>query len=360
MNKNLKYLFIFSVLSTFIFSGNSVFATGQACGVSSQGICKVSCDPYDEIYTGDLTKSGSICATSPEGIPEQCCVSTKCVNNNIGFGTCKSASSCDYGSVGINTSDCTPPKLCCVLPKASGMEVGNEISSPITTTNTETNNVFTNEQNQSSGSTGTGLVPCSGMDCSVCDIFKLIQNLINFFIELVFALAGGFMVWGAVEIMIAGGDEKKVSSGRGRMTIAVYGVAITLGAWLLVGTVLQVLTNSSSKIPWNKITCSSAPLTLPRVDTGSDAACANQNGQCQDVSIAPCGTGTHEVSGLCLSVNSLKNKNTQCCVPDIVPKVVECSSLAGGTYACTQSECPGNELISGNCGLGHCCPKTNP
>jgi len=319
MNKKIKYLLLGSILLMgFVFVNNTVLATGTACGVSSEGVCKVACDPYDEIYMGDLTKSGSVCATSPDGISEQCCIKTRCTSNNIGFGECKSSNSCDYGSVGIYTSDCVPPSICCVLPKSSGMETGNEIISPIT--NTESTDIFTGEDKTNSTEDGTGLVPCSGMDCSLCDIFILLKNLINLFTELVFAFAAAFIVWGAIEIMIAGGDEKKVVSGRGRITTAVIGVSLALGAWLLVGTVLQILTDSPSKLPWNKIECSSKPLSLPRVETGSDIACLNKGGSCLDKNLVPCNNGKYE-PGLCLSSKNAASASIQCCVPENISPV---------------------------------------
>ncbi len=274
MNKYKKFLLAFSILLTFVFIGNFVSAqtvvdqvketvfSGSACGISSEGKCKQSCDPYDEIYTSDpVTRSGSVCL-----YPEICCISTKCTSNSTGFGSCKSSSACNYGSIGINTSDCAPPKLCCVLPKETGMQVGQQTITPINQGGTD---VFTGEDTQTAGQTVIpaegktgGLVPCLGVDpvtgqrdCTLCDVFKLIKNLINLFIQITFALAGGFIVWGAIEIMVAGGDEAKVKAGRERVTTAIYGIVIVLVAWLFIGTVLQILTDSSSVLPWNKINC---------------------------------------------------------------------------------------------------------
>ncbi|TSC96488.1 MAG: Uncharacterized protein Athens071426_99 [Parcubacteria group bacterium Athens0714_26] len=104
---------------------------------------------------------------------------------------------------------------------------------------------------------GAGLVPCgdSGDNCTVCDFFVLVKNIINWMINVSFALAGGFIAWGAFDIMIAGGDEKKMTAGREKITTAVIGLAIVLGAWLIVGTVMQILSGSPSVLPWSTIQC---------------------------------------------------------------------------------------------------------
>ena len=313
MQKNLKYFAVAAIFGGLIFAANIVSAQnlpgtgGGACGTTGQGICKPVCNPFDEIGSGPASGSGS----GPCIASETCCVPTRCNSNNIGLGKCDSVSSCAYGEIGINTSDCVPPRLCCVLSKGGdGAQVG-EVSpvggiQPVS----EKENVFTGQTGETSSGDAGGLVPCTGLDCTLCDLLTLIKNIINFLIAASFALAGGFVVWGGIEIMIAGGDEKKVSSGRGRITTAVIGVAIALGSWLFIGTLLQVLTNSPSALPWNKIQCSSKGLQLKNA-TGTNAACTALGGNCQD-KIATC-DGTYQ-TGKC-NAPGYTSANIQCCVP---------------------------------------------
>lgn len=98
-------------------------------------------------------------------------------------------------------------------------------------------------------------IPCSGLDCNLCDLLTLVKSVITFMIELSVAFAGLFFAWGAFNIMIAGGSQEKFSKGKEIMTIAVTGAVIALGAWLIIGTVLQIVTDSPSKIPWTSIQC---------------------------------------------------------------------------------------------------------
>ncbi|MDE2001642.1 MAG: hypothetical protein KGI60_03725 [Patescibacteria group bacterium] len=103
-----------------------------------------------------------------------------------------------------------------------------------------------------------GLVPCGNPGqaaCTLCDALQLVKNLINFMLQAGFALVGLFIAWGAFVIMTAGGSEERVKEGRKIMTTAVTGLVIMLTAWLVLGTIIQILTGSPSKLPWNTIQC---------------------------------------------------------------------------------------------------------
>ncbi|GEM_PF-2133973 len=281
--------------------------SGASCGISGQGLCKPDCDPFEEPISSISGSGQNTCLPSEPS----CCVRTYCASSNLGVGVCQSSGSCNYGIVGTYTSDCTPPKICCVaqgtIPGANTS--GSEVILPRDTGS----DIFpggSDDQNLGSAQSSP-LVPCEGFDCSLCSFFTLIKNVINLLIELVFALAGGFIVWGAVEIMTAGANEGGLEKGKEKITTAIFGIVITLSGWLIIGTVLQVLTNSSSILPWNKIECSSAPLILAPVPTGNDYECTNKGGYCRDSSVIACeGTKT---SG-CNSPASKKNKKI-CCVP---------------------------------------------
>jgi hypothetical protein len=98
-------------------------------------------------------------------------------------------------------------------------------------------------------------VGVTGPKCNLCHLLQLFKNLINLFLEIGVVLAGLFIAWGAFVIMTAGGSEEKVKSGRKILTVAVTGVVIALASWLIIATLLQILTGSPSKLPWNTIQC---------------------------------------------------------------------------------------------------------
>jgi type IV secretion system pilin len=346
--KSTKYLILITIV-LFVGFGFSptqiVLADGGACGTSGEGICKMSCNPFDDIvYTSNCSA------------PEQCCVRTYCESTNIGIGTCeKNTNSCgDSSVIGTYTSDCAPPNLCCVSSgQGPGFEVGHEFFTG------EVSNEFVDETG------GNGLVPCTGFDCSMCSLFELIKNIINFLTKVIFALATAFIVWGAIEIMTAGGSETRITSGRERITTAIFGIAITLGAWLLIGTILQVLTGSSSKLPWNEIECSSEPISFKPIlkADGDNLACINKGGTCQSTD-AGC-EGAFE-PGLCLAPGFKDKAYMQCCVPakpsdksSVETPSIEmtnCNTMPG--YSCSKSECSFNEMKSKVCPSNeYCCPK---
>lgn len=98
-------------------------------------------------------------------------------------------------------------------------------------------------------------VGVTGPKCTLCHLLQLFKNLINLFLEIGMVLAGLFIAWGAFVIMTAGGSEEKVKNGKKILTAAITGVVIALASWLIIATLLQILTGSPSKLPWNQIQC---------------------------------------------------------------------------------------------------------
>ncbi|MBU4348384.1 pilin [Patescibacteria group bacterium] len=371
-----KYLILMMtvLLAGFIFSSAQVvFAEGDVCGVSGEGICRISCASYDDVDYNDTNCPSNELGQVSRGSGtishryETCCIPTKCGSNYVGGGVCKSSGSCGSGSVSINTSDCAPPKVCCAYSRASETPSWNDSIFP-----NDEENIFTGEKDvlgeYSDETEGKGLVPdCEGVNCSLCDLFQLIKNIINFLTKVVFALATAFIVWGAIEIMIAGGSETRITSGRGRITTAIFGIVITLGAWLLIGTILQVLTGSSSKLPWNEIECSSEPIgarALPKSEEGNNFACISQGGTCQNIKTTTC-EGDNWKPNLCLSSEYKKDFNIKCCIPLKKDSNKEDSKFSHDPSSCKNlgGECKSDcdfpsVILSTNkevCSVGVCC-----
>lgn len=90
--------------------------------------------------------------------------------------------------------------------------------------------------------------------CNLCALLKSVETFINWMITVSIPLAVGFIVYGAVAIMIAGGSPERVQKGRESITRAVIGAIIVLTAWLLVNEIMQLLVGQSLN-PWHTITC---------------------------------------------------------------------------------------------------------
>ncbi len=91
--------------------------------------------------------------------------------------------------------------------------------------------------------------------CNLCHVLELFKNLTNFSLEIGVVLAGLFFAWGTFVIMTAGDSEQKVEEGKKVIWTVVQGLVIAFSAWLIIATLLQILTGSPSKLPWDKIQC---------------------------------------------------------------------------------------------------------
>ena len=101
------------------------------------------------------------------------------------------------------------------------------------------------------------IVPCTGVDCTVCHLATLAQNLINtgififvFLSAMLFAYAGFLYLTSAV--------EDKVSQARKIFSNVTIGLVIILAAWLVVDTLMKAVLGGNFG-PWNDI-CRAAGL----------------------------------------------------------------------------------------------------
>ena len=103
-----------------------------------------------------------------------------------------------------------------------------------------------------------GLVPeCKGGICTYCDFLALAQNIIKFLMEVSISISVIFIIYGAVMLMISSGSPERAQRSKAIITNAVIGVAIALGAWLIINTILIALTGEGSALGknWWQIKC---------------------------------------------------------------------------------------------------------
>ena len=93
---------------------------------------------------------------------------------------------------------------------------------------------------------------CSGVDCTICDLVTLAQNLLNAGIYIaVFFSAIMFCYAGWQYATAAGGPVKQ--SAKETITNVAFGLIIILSAWLIVDTIMRTLMGSESYLPWNNL-----------------------------------------------------------------------------------------------------------
>ncbi len=125
-----------------------------------------------------------------------------------------------------------------------------------------------------------GLVPCGTSyairACTVCDFYKLIQNIINFFLFVSAPLATLVAVYIGFLFLISGGSPAKITDAKGKLWLLIVGIFWVLGSWLVLNTIINLIADPKVfiKAPWYQIKCnitvapsiSSLPTPAP-VDT---------------------------------------------------------------------------------------------
>lgn len=110
----------------------------------------------------------------------------------------------------------------------------------------------------------TGLVPCGRFDdnpattidekqpCSICAMFYMLKNIINFVLELALGLGVFVLVIGGLFYGMSTGDSGRIESAKKAITSAIIGMAIVFTAWLLVAVILQGM-GYGNMTDWNQI-----------------------------------------------------------------------------------------------------------
>lgn len=88
----------------------------------------------------------------------------------------------------------------------------------------------------------------TGSPCTFCEGMKLGVNIIDFLAKMAIVITAGLIVYGGVMMMISGGSQSRFSAGKGIITAAVWGLVITLLAWIIINTILVFLVKKPDDI----------------------------------------------------------------------------------------------------------------
>lgn len=123
--------------------------------------------------------------------------------------------------------------------------------------------------------------------CEVCDIFRLVQNILNFiWFGLVAPLAVLFLAWGGFLMLTSPASPSGLEKGRKILRNTFVGIIIIFFAWFGVDAIIKILVNPDllgsdkpAKLfggkfgPWNRIECRRAPASEPSGDSsGGDSS----------------------------------------------------------------------------------------
>jgi xanthine/uracil permease len=99
------------------------------------------------------------------------------------------------------------------------------------------------------------IVPCNGVDCSICDIVTLGQRILNTAVYLAVILSAFVFAYAGFLFLTAGGDVERYSKAKRTFVAVFIGIVIVLVAWTLVHTLMSVIAGKEdgSIAPWSKI-----------------------------------------------------------------------------------------------------------
>jgi len=132
-----------------------------------------------------------------------------------------------------------------------------------------------------------GLVPCNGLDCSVCDIAKLLNNVIAWFIGFGAVLAIVVISYAGIKLVVSGGNQSALEHAKSMMFDVIIGFVILLCAYLIVDVFMRGLTGDGLNSNRWQIRCAAPPsLTsnTPSANTPSSGVVSSTGGarQCTD------------------------------------------------------------------------------
>lgn len=211
-----------------------------------------------------------------------------------------------------------------------------------------------------------GLVPCSGLNCTSCDIFQLLKNILDLIWDGSWVVASAMLIYGGFMYMQNSPDKAKKI-----ITNTIIGIAIAFFGWLAVDTVIKIVADKTvssgektvGKLglgPWNEINldCTSirtrgslgivAP-TLKEESTG---------GPGQGNVVTPAGeeTARARLESFGISVNNPISCPTNVRYQDVPGSCTSVGGLPSGTIATLgkiKSDCDCAIRVTGGSELGH-------
>ena len=91
--------------------------------------------------------------------------------------------------------------------------------------------------------------------CKACDLYQVINNIVQMLAELTFAIGALMIVAGGVMMMISAGNEERFSQGKKFITNAVIGIVIAVGSWIIVSELFHLMAGGGVALPWKTLPC---------------------------------------------------------------------------------------------------------
>jgi len=116
---------------------------------------------------------------------------------------------------------------------------------------------------QERGFLGGPIVPCGiksdparSTPCTLCHMFVLAKNVIDFLFEIVLVIAPLFLLIGGLTILLSVGNPGKIDLGKRIITSTIIGIVIALVSWMAISTLLnQFVDDTVLPWPWDDPDC---------------------------------------------------------------------------------------------------------
>lgn len=137
-----------------------------------------------------------------------------------------------------------------------------------------------------------GLVPCGGEGeslCNICFLFKLLENVMSFLVNMVGIIATLFLVVGGIVLVVSGANKGLYETGKKIVTNTIIGTAIVIMAWIGINTILTIAGFTRANIGlsgnWFELQCST---TSGTTDGGGGTGTPPPEGENTPASCTPC------------------------------------------------------------------------
>lgn len=103
-----------------------------------------------------------------------------------------------------------------------------------------------------------GLVPCTGIECNLCDVGHLMQNVIDYtIVGLAIPLAAAMFAYAGALYFTASGNLHRVAKAHKIFKNVLTGFLIAISAWLIINTIMTVVFSKSffNGGQWFEIQC---------------------------------------------------------------------------------------------------------
>jgi len=110
---------------------------------------------------------------------------------------------------------------------------------------------------------------CYINECSVCDLQKLAQNVLNYFLVIAMAVAALLFTNAGALYVTSSAKPGNIAKAHGMFTSTLVGLMIVLAAYLFISVIMDSLASPGGYAPWNEFLCHEAKSEhcVPKVKT---------------------------------------------------------------------------------------------